>query len=149
MTTLFDRILALESAIDTFEDDVRARREGTEAIEIGRVLEVEGGAALAAIPGVVADLVAEGIVARGLDPDHVGAVIGHHHGHVRSRQEGGQVQDFQTVEFHADSFLESSASLCSPIFGARERPLSRCRCHNLSNRVCVKESSPASNDDFL
>ena len=67
------------SGREALDEDVGPGGEGEEGRAVGVVREVEDGAALAAIPGVVADLLAEGIVARALDADDVGAVVDEQH----------------------------------------------------------------------
>jgi hypothetical protein len=82
-----------------FDDDVGPSGKGEEGRSIFRGLEVEDGAALAAIPDVVARLVAEGIVTGRLDAGHLGAVVDEEHRRHRTRDASAQIENTDAVEY--------------------------------------------------
>ena len=108
-----DRFIADAQPVDharpkRLHEHVRGLGQAQQRLDPGRVLEVEGQALLAAmgVGEIDANAVALGADAAvrlalvGFDLDHLGAVIGHHLGHRRPRQEQGEVDDADAFELH-------------------------------------------------
>src|SRR5581483_9618856 len=82
----------------TLDQDVRVPRERQKALTAAGRAQIEYGAALAPLPYVIAELVAEGIAARRLDlGDHRAMVRKQHRGHGACNTPG-EIQNADSVE---------------------------------------------------
>ena len=92
-----------------FHKDIRGLTKRQQRLALRRVLEIDHHALLAAIeiaeehrarPVGEPDVPAGIAFARRLDLDHLGAVIGHRQGQIRSRQEHAEIDDADAFELH-------------------------------------------------
>ncbi len=80
-----------------FDQYVGGLDQGQEVFLVGFVLEVIHRAALAAVPDLVAKLVAERIAAGWLDLGYLGAIVGQQHRGHRTGDAPGEVENLQLV----------------------------------------------------
>jgi hypothetical protein len=98
-----------------FDQDVGGAGQREQGGLVLGLVQVQTGAALAALPDAIAELLRPGqgpcrVAPRGLDLDHVGAVVAEQHGGHRARDARGEVQYAQPVEYARH---RASSRLCS------------------------------------
>src|SRR5262249_24959379 len=87
-----------DAGAHVLHEDVGRRDEPTQHLEAGRLLEVDGDGALAAVPAEEAGQLAERVTLERLDLDDAGAHVGKHHGAVGSGEVRGAVDDRDALE---------------------------------------------------